>query len=321
MSAWCCRCVALKRARKSYKKKFGIDGVEEDQLVCRICYEGGEGLIVPCLCTGSSKCVHRRCLDNWRATRHNEQCFTHCTTCNYKYRLCMNQPRVSKRVKLCLLLIRDILTFFIIAELLIVLMSVICYGLDIPAGKNIWRIFPHQSWPDAAQVGVYYLAGIVFFFACLGLIGLLVGSFCFCCKTPGCCNDSDAAFIGLYCCWFGYPCHLGYYYPATPVYRSGCAGCVGCNANKIDYDTKKQISLVICILLPIILVFLVITGIIFSTVILVWFILVLCRRHFSILYKRERAKEEVVCNLFMYEYAAIENLPAFLDYEGAPQEV
>ena len=316
MSAWCCHCTS----RNNYRA-IGSSGEHLNEGdMCRICYEGGEGLIAPCLCTGSSKWVHRRCLDNWRATRHNEQSFTHCTTCNYKYRLCMKQPRVSKRVKLCLLLTRDVLTFLIIAELLIVLMSVICYGLDIPAGKNIWRIFPHQSWPDAAQVGVYYLAGIVFFFACLGLIGLLVGSFCLCCKTPGCCNDSDAAFLGLYCCWFGYPCHLGYYYPATPVYGGGCIGCAGCYGTGANCNVGGN-SHVLIIMLLIILVILVIIGIIFATVILVWFILVVGRRHFNILYKRERAKEEVVCDLSMYEYAAIGKLPDFLDYEGAPQEV
>ena len=232
--------------------------------------------------------------------------------------LCMKQQRVSKRIKLCLLLTRDILTFFIIAELLIILMSAICYGLDIPAGKNIWHLFPYLSWPDSAQVGVYYLAGIVFFFASLGLVGLLVGTFCLFCKSPGCCNETDSAFLGLYCCWFGYPCHLGYYYPAVPVY-GGCVGCTGCCGTGTNFNFGGGHTLVI--ILIIILVILVVIGLIFATIILVWFILVVGRRHFNILYKRERAKEEVVCDLSMYEYGAINKLPDFLDYEGAPQEV
>ena len=307
MSAWCCRCCALRRAREKYQNNYDIEEGE----ICRICFEGGEGLIAPCLCAGSSKWVHRRCLDNWRATRHNPQCFTHCNTCNYQYRVWLKQQRVSKRLKLCLLLTRDILTLLIIAELLIVLMSAICYGLDIPAGRNIWNLFPHQSWPDGAQVGVYYLAGIVFFFAILGLIGMLVGSLCLCCKTPGCCNDTDAAFLGIYCCWFGYPCHLGYYYPVAPVY-TGCTGCGGLFDIGDNFNCRVNVSTLVVILL-VILVILVIIGIIFAFIILVWFILVVGRRHFNILYKRERAKEEVVCDLSMYDYEAINKLPDYLE--------
>ena len=313
MSAWCCRCFSFCRARKNYHNIGSIEEQLNQGDVCRICFDGGEGLIAPCLCAGSSKWVHRRCLDNWRATRHNPQCFTHCNTCNYKYRVCLKQQPMSKRLKLCLLLTRDILTLLIIAELLIVLMSAICYGLDIPAGRNLWHLFPYQSWPDSAQVGVYYLAGIVFFFASLGLIGLLVGSFCLCCKTPGCCNDTDAAFLGIYCCWFGYPCHLGYYYPVDPV-CGGCTGFGGCHIPHFHNSPGMALGVVI------VLAVLVIIGIVFATIILVLFILVVGRRHFNIIYKRERAKEEVVCDLSMYDDEAIKKLPDFLDYEGIPQK-
>ena len=323
MSAWCCRCCALRRARQKYQNNYDIEEGE----ICRICFEGGEGLIAPCLCAGSSKWVHRRCLDNWRATRHNPQCFTHCNTCNYQYRVWLKQQRVSKRLKLCLLLTRDILTLLIIAELLIVLMSAICYGLDIPAGRNIWNLFPHQSWPDGAQVGVYYLAGIVFFFAILGLIGLLVSCYCLCCKTPRRCNDTDAAFLDIYCCWFGYPCHLGYYFPVAPVFE-GCGNCGGCSCTEVncnfcdggDGDGNAIIIIVIIVLAIIVLLSLVFIGIIFAIIIIVWFILVVGRRHFNILYKRELAKEEVVCDLSMYDYEVIEKLPNYLEYEGVPLE-
>ena len=74
-------------------------------------------------------------------------------------------------------------------------------------------------------------------------------------------------------------------------------------------------------MLLVILAILVIIGIIFATVILVLFIVVVGRKHFNILYKRGAgAKEEVVCDLSMYDPTALDELPDELEYEGAPQE-
>lgn len=59
---------------------------------CRICFEeareeeeeddGGQ-LIAPCLCNGTSRYVHRQCLERWRGT--GVRAFTHCFECNFKY--------------------------------------------------------------------------------------------------------------------------------------------------------------------------------------------------------------------------------------------
>ncbi|VAI04920.1 unnamed protein product [Triticum turgidum subsp. durum] len=41
-----------------------------DQLQCRICLEtDGRDFIAPCKCKGTSKYVHRDCLDHWRAVK------------------------------------------------------------------------------------------------------------------------------------------------------------------------------------------------------------------------------------------------------------
>ena len=54
---------------------------------CRICLEdelNENNLIVPCKCSGSSKHVHRTCLDLWR--RENVERNSHkCNTCNFLY--------------------------------------------------------------------------------------------------------------------------------------------------------------------------------------------------------------------------------------------
>lgn len=41
-----------------------------EQIQCRICLESdGRDFIAPCKCKGTSKYVHRECLDHWRAVK------------------------------------------------------------------------------------------------------------------------------------------------------------------------------------------------------------------------------------------------------------
>eukprot|EP00658_Telonema_sp_P-2_P057555 TRINITY_DN4599_c0_g1_i4.p1 TRINITY_DN4599_c0_g1~~TRINITY_DN4599_c0_g1_i4.p1 ORF type:complete len:289 (+),score=46.41 TRINITY_DN4599_c0_g1_i4:215-1081(+) len=72
------------------------DGFEMEHLVptaareCRICFEKGKtgrmfDLVAPCLCRGTSKYVHRTCLDQWRA--QSASSFCRCHECHFKYRL------------------------------------------------------------------------------------------------------------------------------------------------------------------------------------------------------------------------------------------
>eukprot|EP00931_Biecheleriopsis_adriatica_P104421 TRINITY_DN79097_c0_g1_i1.p1 TRINITY_DN79097_c0_g1~~TRINITY_DN79097_c0_g1_i1.p1 ORF type:complete len:400 (+),score=52.60 TRINITY_DN79097_c0_g1_i1:67-1200(+) len=59
---------------------------DHDDRQCRICLEnGGPDLIAPCLCSGTGKWVHRRCLDRWRADGSGPNRFTHCPNCQFAY--------------------------------------------------------------------------------------------------------------------------------------------------------------------------------------------------------------------------------------------
>lgn len=65
---------------------------------CRICLdEEDEGndddpMIAPCMCKGSSKWVHRSCLDSWR-TNEPDRAFAQCTECRYSYHLVASHPQ------------------------------------------------------------------------------------------------------------------------------------------------------------------------------------------------------------------------------------
>ncbi|KAG8092164.1 hypothetical protein GUJ93_ZPchr0012g19316 [Zizania palustris] len=50
--------------------KIDIEAGGGDQFQCRICLEtDGRDFIAPCRCKGTSKYVHRDCLDHWRAVK------------------------------------------------------------------------------------------------------------------------------------------------------------------------------------------------------------------------------------------------------------
>ena len=56
---------------------------------CRICFEsdGSDNgqLIVPCKCDGTSRYIHRKCLDKWRETNVLTDAFYKCRECNDIY--------------------------------------------------------------------------------------------------------------------------------------------------------------------------------------------------------------------------------------------
>ena len=52
-----------------------------------------DDLISPCLCSGTSKWVHRACLDRWRAVKHQTSAFTHCTECRFEFWITLRENR------------------------------------------------------------------------------------------------------------------------------------------------------------------------------------------------------------------------------------
>lgn len=69
---------------------------DKDKVIgtCRICFEQetaesqdrSNPLICPCMCSGSSKYVHRQCLQQWRKTNHRADASYQCEVCKYRYR-------------------------------------------------------------------------------------------------------------------------------------------------------------------------------------------------------------------------------------------
>ena len=55
---------------------------------CRICLEDddGDNMIYPCKCSGTSKYVHKICLNQWRTLSNNPEAYEKCFECQYKYK-------------------------------------------------------------------------------------------------------------------------------------------------------------------------------------------------------------------------------------------
>nr|POF01987.1 e3 ubiquitin-protein ligase march1 [Quercus suber] len=86
-----------------------------EQIQCRICLEtDGRDFIAPCKCKGTSKYVHRECLDHWRAVREGFA-FAHCTTCKAPYHLRVHvaADRKWRTLKFRFFVTRDIIFIFL----------------------------------------------------------------------------------------------------------------------------------------------------------------------------------------------------------------
>ncbi|PON65259.1 Zinc finger, RING-CH-type [Parasponia andersonii] len=103
-----------------------------EQIQCRICLEtDGRDFIAPCKCKGTSKYVHRECLDHWRAVREGFA-FAHCTTCKAPYHLRVHvaADRKWRTLKFRFFVTRDILFIFLTVQLVIASLAYLVYLTD-----------------------------------------------------------------------------------------------------------------------------------------------------------------------------------------------
>lgn len=182
---------------------------------CRICLDNDnqDDLISPCLCTGGSAYVHRRCLDSWRAMNQSGRAFNMCDVCQFEYVIepVIEDPLADKRRLLIfrLLVTRDISAILIIIQAIIVGLAFLLQYVD---GNDhaIGDLFSTTT----SSFGIYYLSSVILFFAFLGVFGL-IGACCGCLqdnagRTPTC------SCYGCYC---------------YPVSSNGCNGNHNCNGN------------------------------------------------------------------------------------------
>ena len=104
---------------------------EEITILCRICLDEDEkeNLIYPCKCTGTRKYVHKRCLNEWRASNVNKDNFERCEICHYKY-VSKVTTQENKFTEFCREITNCQIFFYLANYLAIIGLSYVLINLD-----------------------------------------------------------------------------------------------------------------------------------------------------------------------------------------------
>ncbi|CAM9372448.1 unnamed protein product, partial [Ectocarpus fasciculatus] len=194
-------------------------------LTCRICLDTDDRsrLIAPCSCAGSSRWVHRECLDRWRSTRE-DIAFSKCTECLTPYVLFSPRPRnsppamCSRYIRFLRNLCRDLCGPLLSCVAAVIALSLIMCAFDYKShyliDKAHFEKYPKAFYVLLGTLVSLSLVGIMFMFYWFnGDTGNTMASdSCTACRD--CCNC---------CCASGRTGPMYVYDPCL-----GCDGC--CNA-------------------------------------------------------------------------------------------
>ena len=276
---------------------------------CRICFEDEPQcnrhlVIAPCQCRGTSKWVHRSCLDQWRSTRE-DKAFASCTECKFKYSLIPTvddsySTRFYNRLKYSFMVFRDLTLALLFVQFIIIITSLLIYYFD---SKHI--ILAKAFHMEDHYKTFYYLSGL---FLDLSITGMF--SCCAfsqrgedACNALNCnrCNCTDC----IYCCdgpYYG-PCNCHAPLHARTCFclegaecTSCCHGCGAC----VDLDaagcTGSMAGECIPALLIILAVF-AIFGLLVTVIAGTAYVQNLTTRHLHILQKRALTSQFIVQDL------------------------
>ena len=273
-----------------------ISDNDNNSYTCRICLDDDcnrKDVIAPCNCSGSSKWVHRNCLDRWRTTRE-DKAFSKCTECLFQYRLvCLSGEDTSKsnilrQIRFTCYVIRDVLIALLVVQLSILAFGLIVYFFDYKDHK-LEKSLHFENHPYL----FYYLVGLVVILAIVGMTGT-------CMYSNSCPNNTPCYCDCPYCFYFGGPSD------AVPVCPGGCTchhccagidcaccdgagGCLACDYSGLGAEAAVFLFALIAIFAFIGLFFSIFAGIFFTQYIV--------RKHFHILSKRAVAEDYIVADL------------------------
>ncbi|CAL5203855.1 unnamed protein product [Lathyrus oleraceus] len=269
-----------------------LEAGPSEQIQCRICLEtDGRDFIAPCMCKGTSKYVHRECLDHWRSVKEGFA-FAHCTTCKAPYHLRVHvaADRKWRTLKFRFFVTRDIVSIFLAVQLIITSLAYLVYLID--GYQQSWlRIL----WGFESQLSFYYLCGALLFFALLGVSGCFITCYdrrvrndlaqpcrelCLCCCQPGVCADCHLP--GTLCMWTD--CTACF--ESCGTMATECGGCLG-GAGEAGLPLLFIMALVVLGLFTVI-------GIFYSVLVATMVGQRIWQRHYHILAKRMLTKEYVV---------------------------
>jgi hypothetical protein len=154
----------------------------ESEFICRICFDGStrEDVISPCACSGSSKWVHRACLDKWRTTRE-DRAFSRCTECLKSYTLISTSPDTNsekcwRKTKFILYVFRDLSIAFVLTQSIVFIIAWVVWCSDGSSGHGyLIKLLRAEAIPNVCIIVLNIFTTVLL--ACVFLIQQLLTSY------------------------------------------------------------------------------------------------------------------------------------------------
>ena len=285
--------------------------LEPQAAMCRICLETdapvGDPLIAPCKCAGTTKWVHRKCLDEWRSQEQVPLAFTHCPNCRFQYRTEIDRDTdVTRRVKLVLFVARDTIGLFMLMQAVIAATAFVVHVCD--RNNKIASLYPeHWAETTAAShlaIGPYYVTTVIGYLAILGFVGMVLA-----CtgrlpsarrearhpprwrrrRSNDCCN-------GCQCDTDPFCCYYVSYSPSSgeACQCDQCCNCGDCGGGgDCSGDGAPAFLVVVVVIVVIFVVIGLVVGVFFSVIVVQRII----QRHVRLLHMRDQALTHKVLDL------------------------
>lgn len=147
----------------------------EEPKQCRICFDTDppNDIISPCLCSGGSAYVHRRCLNQWRSNNIGGRGFKYCNVCQFEYVIerVLGDPKEERKrlLKYYLFMFRDITGIFLITQMIVAAFASFIQRLDTQ-DHHIESYFPDRMQGFLS----YYCGTIIIILAIIGLIAFII---------------------------------------------------------------------------------------------------------------------------------------------------
>ncbi|KAG8463818.1 hypothetical protein KFE25_004091 [Diacronema lutheri] len=241
-------------------RELGADEARQ----CRICLstDAEVDLISPCLCAGSVRWVHRGCLDEWRAQEIRPNSFDQCELCQFVYRTERRELPGRARLRLRMLMLRDLSAAFAAVQLVIVVQAALLRALDAHgrvAAKmplNLGATHPFIAW---------YCLSLLLVLALVGLVGMCVA-----------CTANDA------------PALLCVYDPWLSASTGDCLF-AGCEVGELGALCAGMLIVALLVLA--------IVGVVCSVFFAAYVFSYVARRHADLSQRRDEARHVVVVDL------------------------
>lgn len=267
-----------------------------EEYLCRICLDNcsREDVIAPCDCKGSSKWVHRDCLDRWRCTNEN-RAFSQCTVCKKPYVMISliqdtEEQKKKRRMKFVFMVVKDITLGMLLLQLIIIFFAVLVWIFD--KKSFLLQKLNFSSHP----LTFYYLAGLTLL---MSIVGILFLAMLVCPHS----HDTGISVMDVYlwnimlpsdspCCVCCCDTNAASSSAAVSSSTCECCHCTECTCVECSSCSAEAIPLLL-----IVFGVLVFVGLVVSIFLGAYMIEKLIERHVTILKKSTLAKDFIVADL------------------------